>query len=244
MRELSLFTGCGGGLYASRILGWRTVAMCERDPYCQDVLRARQQDGTFDMCPIFDDVFSLDGTPWRGRVDVLTGGFPCQPFSVAGRRLAGEDPRDGWPHTARLIGEVRPAIAFLENVPGLLTADHGRYFGRILSDLAAIGYDACWTVLGAADVGAPHRRERLWIYAYLPNALRAGLQGLRRAEREQAQNAISSFEGWWADEPDVGRVAHGVARRGDRLRALGNGQCPQSAVAAFLYLHAIATRGV
>lgn len=302
MRELSLFTGSGGGIWASRMLGWQTVAMVERDEYCQQVLRARQEDGDFDECPIYDDVFTFDGLPWRGRVDVLSAGFPCQPFSVAGRRLAGEDERDGWPHTSRLIREVRPSIAWLENVPGLLTADGGRYFGRILGDLAETGYDALWRVLGAADVGAPHRRDRLWIYAYLPrahsellrqqqeperwrsseaqlgddgaqkpmanphsqrqlqpqgrernqrrrtghrgsalsNTYGEGLQGQCEPKRAGSQHPIASLSRGWGVEPDVGRVAHGVASRGDRIKALGNGQCPQSMVAAFLTLRAAA----
>lgn len=281
MRELSLFTGAGGGLYGSHILGWRTVAMCERDEYCQRVLRARQQEGVFDACPIYDDVRTLDGTLWRGHVDVLSSGFPCQPFSVAGRRMAGEDARDGWPHTARIIREVRPAIAWLENVPGLLTADNGRYFGRILSDLAEAGYDAVWRVLGAADVGAPHRRDRLWIYAYAPNAHGELLRQQQEPERggdrkaqpgdngaqepladpngqrqlqpqgsEPNQRRRSSYRSgqdlarWWDTEPSVGRVAYGVAYRKYRIRALGNGQCPQSMVAAFLTLRVAAMRGL
>ena len=284
MRELSLFTGSGGGIWASRMLGWQTVAMVERDEYCQQVLRARQEDGDFDECPIYDDVFAFDGNPWRGRVDVLSAGFPCQPFSVAGRRLAGEDERDGWPHTARIIREVRPAIAWLENVPGLLTADGGRYFGRILGDLAEAGYDAVWRVLGAADVGAPHRRDRLWIYAHLPDAHREllrqqpeperwgdratqsgddgaaqslanpnstlpdadgeGFQGQCKPKRTEPQHPLTSLSRWWAAEPAVGRVADGVAHRSDRIKALGNGQCPQSMVAAFLTLRAAAIGGL
>jgi len=240
MRELSLFTGAGGGIWASRMLGWQTVAMVEREEYCQQVLRARQEDGDFDECPIFDDVFAFDGHPWRGRVDVLSAGFPCQPFSVAGRRLAGEDERDGWPHTARIIREVRPSIAWLENVTGLLTADGGRYFGRILGDLAEAGYDAVWRVLGAADVGAPHRRDRLWIYAYLPHTNGEGLQGQCEPKRTRETHPIASLSRGWNVEPSVGRVAHGVASRSDRIKALGNGQCPQCAVVAFLTLRTAA----
>jgi len=218
---------------------------------------------------------SLDGTSWRGHVDVLSAGFPCQPFSVAGRRLAGEDERDGWPDTARLIREVRPSIAWLENVPGLLAADGGRYFGRILGDLAEAGYDAVWRVLGAADVGAPHRRARLWIYAWQPVAYtdsqwkpqlqghkpqsrgrssnRTGalsdtngerLERSRQPERAQSQHPLSSLSRGWDVEPDVGRVADGVASRRDRIKALGNGQCPQSMVAAFLTLRAVAMQGL
>jgi DNA (cytosine-5)-methyltransferase 1 len=162
LQELALFAGAGGGLLGGVLLGWDTVCAVEWDQYACDVLRARQRDGVFHDFPIWSDVKTFNGRPWRGRVDVITAGFPCQPLSVAGRRQASADLRDGWPHTARILGEVRPRWALLENVPGILTAEGGRYFGRLLGDVAALGYDARWCVLGAADVGAPHQRDRWW----------------------------------------------------------------------------------
>lgn len=170
MNELSLFTGAGGGILGTHgLLGWKCRGYVEWEPYCQKVIAQRIQDGILDEAPIFGDVraFVSDGYArrYRGMVDVVTGGFPCQPFSVAGKQKAGNDERDMWPATLSVVREVRPRFVFLENVPGLLAGSHG-YFGRILGGLAEAGYDARWCVLGADDVGAPHRRKRLWIVAH------------------------------------------------------------------------------
>lgn len=164
LREISMFTGAGGGVLAARLLGWETVQYVEWDSYCQEVLRARIKDGFFHEAPIHDDVSTFDGTPFFGKVDVVSAGFPCQPFSVAGKQESDNDERNRWPDTIRVIREVRPKHAFLENVPGLLTGGHG-YFGTVLRDLAESGYHATWSCLPAAAIGAPHRRDRLWILA-------------------------------------------------------------------------------
>jgi DNA (cytosine-5)-methyltransferase 1 len=115
-----------------------------------------------DPFPIWDDIRTFDATEWRGKVDVITAGFPCQPFSVAGQRARENDERNMWPDTLRCIRELGPRYCLLENVPGLVRCD---YFGQILGDLADAGYDAEWDIVSAADVGAPHRRRRLWIVA-------------------------------------------------------------------------------
>ena len=261
LRELSLFSGAGGGLLATQhLLGWRAVCYVERDPYCQRVLKQRMADGLLHDAPIWDDCRTFDGKPWRGLVDVISAGFPCQPFSVAGARKAGADERNGWPWVARLVREVGPRYVFLENVCGLLASSHG-YFGTVLGDLAESGYDVRWTCLSAAQCGAPHLRNRLWIVATLADAETLADPSLRRCgEQEEGQNQLqgrakterpgaaladadgnrekrnqsqnrqgsgSKQSGWWRFEPDVGRVAHGVAARMDRLKALGNGQVPQ-----------------
>ena len=161
-RELSLFTGAGGGVLASRLLGWRTVGYVEWDAFCQELLIERIRRGWLEDAPVFGDIDAFDGRPWRGLVDVVSAGFPCQPFSVAGRQQGSADHRNKWPETHRVIREVRPAFAFLENVAGLLANE---YFGRVLGDLAELGYDAEWCTYSAQDVGAPHRRKRLWILA-------------------------------------------------------------------------------
>lgn len=162
MRELALFAGAGGGLLASKLLGWRTVCAVEWDDYARNVLVARQNDGTFETFPIWDDVQTFDGTEWRGRVDVISGGFPCQDISSAGKGAGIDGEKSGmWKHFARIISEVRPQCVFVENSP-MLTS---RGLGRVLGDLAALGFDAEWGVLSAADVGANHRRERIWILA-------------------------------------------------------------------------------
>ena len=163
LNELALFAGAGGGILGGHLLGWRTVCAVEKAPYRREVLLRRQRDGVLPVFPIWDDVRTFDGEPWSGLVDVVSAGFPCQPFSVAGKQRGADDERNGWPDTIRIIRQVQPRFAFLENVPGLLSSG---YFGRVLGDLAEAGYDAVWTVLGADDAGAPHRRKRLWILGY------------------------------------------------------------------------------
>jgi DNA (cytosine-5)-methyltransferase 1 len=168
--ELALFAGAGGGLLATKwLLGFRTVCYVENAAYPVEILKARIRDGWLDDAPIWGDARTFDGRPWRGCVDIVTAGFPCQPFSSAGRRLADRDERNLWPDTIRIIREIRPNFALLENVPALLYGSHG-YFGRILGDLAESGYDARWRMLSAAEVGAPHRRDRIWILAYSGNS--------------------------------------------------------------------------
>jgi DNA (cytosine-5)-methyltransferase 1 len=169
LHELALFAGAGGGILGGHLLGWRTVCAVERDPYAAAVLAQRQNDGALYPFPIWDDVCTFDGRPWRGRVDVISGGFPCQDISVAGRGAGLSGERSGlWREFARIIREVVPRYVFVENSPALAF----RGLDVVLSDLAAMGYDAEWGVFGADDVGAPHKRERMWIVAQLSDALR------------------------------------------------------------------------
>jgi len=168
MNELSLFTGAGGGLLATKyLLNWKTIGYVEIDEYCQAVLAQRIKDGYLDPAPIFGDIrkFISEGyaKTYKGMVDVITAGFPCQPFSVAGQQKGELDERNMWPETFQTICQVRPQFAYLENVPSLLSFD---YIRRIYGDLAEAGYNARWCMLGADDVGAPHRRKRWWLLAY------------------------------------------------------------------------------
>jgi len=166
MNELGLFAGAGGGLLASQYLvGCKTVCYVEIDSYCVSVLKARIADGVLDDAPIWDDIRTFCGEPWRGKVDLVSGGFPCTPWSVAGKQRGERDDRNLWPDTVRIIAEVQPRWVFLENVSGILAGSHG-YFGRILGDLAQVGYDARWGVLSAKGCRAPHLRKRLWIVGY------------------------------------------------------------------------------
>lgn len=165
MNELCLFAGIGGGSLGTKLLGFETVCYVEKDSYCIDVLTTRIREGYLCDAPIWDDIKTFNGKPWRGLVDIITAGFPCQPFSVAGKQKAEGDDRNMWPDTIRVIREVRPGFCLLENVPGLLSESHG-YFGQILRELSASGYNARWCVVSAADVGAPHLRKRLWVLAY------------------------------------------------------------------------------
>jgi DNA (cytosine-5)-methyltransferase 1 len=386
MHELALFAGAGGGLLATKwLLGWETVCYVEKEEYPVRIIKARIRDGLLDDAPIWSDVRSFtkrnnQARPFirqlraiRGSL-VVTAGFPCQPFSLAGKSRAEADERNGWPDTVRIIREIRPAWVFLENVPGLLAGSHG-YYGTILQELAQSGYDARWRVLSAAEMGAPHQRDRLWIVAHAqeqhravdgpkasqprrggeamadsslfgsfrsstrpaapdqkrhnqarqqggatefyeavpggqtlahtdrqrqpqqgwseqkergrvgygrqavgdpecqglairqgvrgntpaqrPAAIGAGdqggeIQGANTDRRHEMEQRVGSGETgkrakrsftqpgcpgpWWATEPDVGRVADGVASRVDRLKALGNGQVPDVAALAWVEL--------
>ncbi len=220
MNELALFAGAGGGILGAHLLGWRTVCAVEKEPYCREVLLRRQRDGVLPLFPIWDDCNTFDGNAWSGIVDVVTAGFPCQPFSVAGKQAAGDDERNGWPATLRIVSEVGPRFVLLENVPGLLSAGNG-YLGQVLGDLAEIGYDSVWDCFPASAIGAPHERDRLWVLAYTDSAQR---QGGRVPLRASAQHADTGGAGWWQAEPAVDRVVDGLAHRMDRLKALGNGQ--------------------
>ena len=162
MNELHLFAGVGGGILAGQLLGHRCVCAVEYEPYAQAVLVARQNDGTFPPFPIWDDVRTFDGRPWRGAVDVVCGGFPCQDISAAGNGDGIDGERSGlWREMARIVGEVRPRYVFVENSPLLV----GRGLAVVLGDLADMGYDAQWFRLSASDCGAPHRRDRCWLVA-------------------------------------------------------------------------------
>lgn len=268
MNELALFAGAGGGILGGHLLGWRTVCAVERDAYAAQVLAQRQNDGALETFPIWSDVCSFDGRPWRGLVDVVSGGFPCQDISAAGNGAGIDGERSGlWREMARIISEIRPHFVFVENSPLLV----GRGLAVVLGDLAEMGYDAQWCIVSASDVGAPHQRERCWVVADDNSARQpqqAGQQqecrvgaeysgkDLADAVREREQRIITGkpytqvrqeprerqnrprCDGfrWWPIEPRVGRVADGVASRVDRIKALGNGQVPRVAAAAFTIL--------
>ena len=323
----SLFSGIGGLDLGLERAGHTVRWQVEANPYCQRILAKH-----WPHVPCYPDVTQLTGTE-LAPVDLICGGFPCQPVSHAGLQKGTDDDRWLWPHFARLLGVLRPRYVLLENVPGLLTTNGGHAFGAILADLADSGYDAEWDSLPAAAVGAPHLRYRVFIIASLPDAERhrAGVQSRHApsggqawepshaskptlvrpedwkadAERlapsrqdvadaeggvftgfigrtepafglaghsetladaedfresrgddsgtrpEQDQTDRLSCQprrgrgtgrhadtsrffdapigGEWLPEPDVGRVAHGVSHRVDRLKALGNAVVPQMA---------------
>ena len=234
LNELALFAGAGGGILGGKLLGWRTVCAVEWEPYPASVLCARQNDGLLPPFPIWDDVQTFDGKPWAGIVDVVSGGFPCQDISVAGKGDGLDGERSGmWREMARIIGEVRPRYAFVENSPMLVT----RGLERVLADLTAMGYDSRWGVISASDIGANHRRERIWIYARLGDAKSARFPTRFKGQgkRQSWGTGIGSAQ-WWEAEPNMGRVADGVAARVDRLKAIGNGQVPLCAATAWRIL--------
>lgn len=271
LNVLDLFSGIGGfSLGLERTGGFRTVAFCEIEPFPRKVL-AKHWPGV----PIYDDVRTLTAdTLARDGIaaDVICGGFPCQDISLAGKGAGIDGERSGlWSEYARLIGELRPRYVIVENVAALL----GRGLDRVLGDLASLGFDAEWHCIPASAVGAPHRRDRLWIVAhpqhdgrleqgreYLASvsgsarsqwreqavAAGGGREDVANADRQYAQGQqpgisrtqkrprpvqrqagplLTGVGGEWATEPSVGRVAHGVPARVDRLRALGNAVVPQ-----------------
>ena len=239
MNELALFAGAGGGILAGRLLGWRTVAAVEIEDYPRRVLLQRQADGFLPRFPIWDDIRTFDGKPWRGKVDVITGGFPCQDISAAGKGVGLDGERSGlWGEMARVICEVRPSYAFIENSP-MLTI---RGLDRVLCDLAQMGFDAQWGIVGAADVGAKHQRDRIWIVAKLPPPLEMAYTNNTKRRRQlrrlwsvqkcnQEWNTYSTF-----NQPEPVRMVDGVAYRLDRLSACGNGQVAFCAATAWKIL--------
>ena len=191
LRSIELCAGYGGFTLGLRDYGIRTVAYVERDSYAAATLVARMAEQRLDQAPIWDDLCTFDGTAWRGRVDIITAGFPCQPFSTAGNQRGVDDERWIWPNIAGIIADVRPRYVFLENVTGLIRAG----LAHVLTDLAALGFDAEWGVLSAAAVGAPHRRQRVWILA--------DASGINEREPDNATRTQSRSH----TRPDVGRVS-------------------------------------
>jgi DNA (cytosine-5)-methyltransferase 1 len=222
MNELALFAGAGGGLLASALLGWKTVCAVELDWYSRCILTQRQNDGLSAVFPIWDDIRTFDGRPWRGIVDVVSGGFPCQAFSTA---AAGNNTADDlWPEMRRIVADVAPGYVWAENV----SKDA---INKAADDLEKMDYEVRCISLGASDLGADHIRERHWLLAYADDKSKL-LRGLN------AEMAVSKgFQtGVWQTFSDESRMADGLAYRMDRFKATGNGQVPSVAVAACIEL--------
>jgi DNA (cytosine-5)-methyltransferase 1 len=289
----SLFAGIGGIDLGLERAGWTGRWQVEWDPFCQHVLAHHWPDVTR-----YGDITAVDWSTVE-RVDLIAGGFPCQPVSIAGKQAGQADDRWLWPEFVRSIRALRPRFVLVENVRNLLAVNDGGPFGEVLGDLAALGYDAEWDCIPAAAVGAPHLRDRVWIVGHrrelgaperVPDP---GSDGLRierewieapergdsappqlgrdgasrdvadtdRSGRQEQRGSVAvepeqrpaergsetledpdglsverrgwgrgvaqTGQRWWSVEPDVGRVAHGVPARVDRLRALGNAVVPQ-----------------
>jgi len=245
---LDLFSGIGGfSLGLDRTGGFETVAFCEIEEFPRKVLRKHWPE-----VPIYEDVRELTGTKLAADgisgIDVITGGFPCQDLSVAGRRAGmGEGTRSGlWSEIVRLIGELSPSFVIVENVAALLAGpseQRGGWFGRVLGDLAECGYDAEWENIPAAAVGHAHMRERAWFMAYPQQIERvrpffAGYDAAQRAWgnapvwmqnglRSQVGASVPSVFGARVDQPDHNGMADGVSDWSYRLAALGNAVVPQ-----------------
>lgn len=183
LRSLALCAGIGGldlGVKLARP-EHRLVGAVERQAYCAAVLVARMGEARLDQAPIWDDLATFDGSPWRGAVDLITAGYPCQPESLAGSRRGSDDERWLWDEVWRVVREVGPALVFLENVPGHLSGT----FGRVVGDMAASGWRVEWDCVPACTVGACHERDRLFVLAANPDRSDVRLE----PERHQRQSA-------------------------------------------------------
>ena len=230
MNELALFAGAGGGILGGKLLGWRTVCAVEYEPHAAAILAKRQNDGILQPFPIWDDVRTFDGKPWKGCVDVVSGGFPYQDISAAGKGEGINGERSGlWGEMARIIGEVRPNKVLVENSP-MLTS---RGLGIVLGNLAEMGYDAKWGVLASSHVGIPCKRERIWILA--------SSNGVDMYSRDELQSVVKHYNKWWPTSrfpcddfagrtfvkcPSWVRMDNGVANPLDHIARIGNGQVP------------------
>jgi DNA (cytosine-5)-methyltransferase 1 len=248
--ELSLFTGAGGGLLGTKLLGWKAIGYVEKEPYCQKVIRQRIADGILDAAPIFGDIrkFISEGyaASYQGMVDVITGGFPCQDISCAGTGKGIEGERSGlWNEMSTVIRIVRPKYVFVENSPMLLI----RGLGTVLRDLAEMGFNAKWGVLGSEHCGYPHKRARIWIMAYSndiglqkQSADTTSIGQLNEIPNALAfdRNETELFDGLvWPSEPEIWRVVDGVANWMDRIKATGNMQVPAVVASAWRLLSGI-----
>ena len=233
MTHLSLFTGIGGLDLAAEWAGFKTVGQCEWADYPTKVLEKHWPD-----VPRWRDIHDLSANDFvrrtgRTTVDCISGGFPCQPHSVAGLRKASCDERDLWPEYRRVIGEIRPKWVVAENVRGLLSSEDGRFFRSILRDFADLGFNVGWCCFRAADVGAVHARERIAIIAH------SGCIGLQRRGYEEEKRVpifkpkgihtflLSRLKKDDLSEAAVLRKNDGIPGRVDRTKCLGNAVCPQ-----------------
>ena len=244
MNELALFAGGGGSILAGKLLGWRTICAVEIDAGARRILLSRQRDGIIEPFPIWDDVRTFDGKPWNGSIDVVTGGFPCQDISQCGHGSGIDGARSGlWVEMARIVREIRPKFVFVENSP-MLTS---RGLGRVLGDLAGMGFNARWGVFRASSIGAAHNRPRIYILAYSDSAELESLDiqkhkiiDQKESRRRQFARAIDAAipaddYSSMPRDPDV------LARGMDGLKATGNGWVPVVAARAWRILNATAS---
>jgi len=228
MKHLDLFSGIGGFALAARWAGIETVAFCEIEEFPRKVLQKN-----FPGVPIHRDIRELDGSEYEG-IDIITGGYPCQPFSEAGKRKGKEDDRHLWPEMLRIIKQARPAWVIAENVAGHITLG----LDSVLHDLEGEGYATRAVVLPACSVDSPHRRDRVWILANAKGQrCNNGNDSKDKREADRAQypftdkgGVVSWMEtGRWPCEPTIPRVANGVPNRVDRNKGLGNAIVPEIA---------------
>ncbi len=222
LSHLDLFSGIGGfslGLESAGVA--KTVAFCDYEKWCQKVLKKH-----WPHLPIYGDVKELTHERLKedgiDTVDIITGGYPCQPFSVAGSQKGEQDPRHVWPEMFRLIQELRPVFVIGENVSGHIKLG----LDTVLEDLESEGYTARAFSISATSIGANHKRERVWIIAH-SNSQRLQGFGAKHELREGKTKVPFSWLRWWESEPRIRRVAHGIPQRVDRLKGLGNSVVPR-----------------
>jgi DNA (cytosine-5)-methyltransferase 1 len=248
LQLLSFCTGYGGIERGLELAGvsFRTITHVEIEAFTIANLVEKMEEGRMVSAPIWTNVKTLPLEVFRDRVDILTGGYPCQPFSAAGQRKGAEDPRHLWPHILRAIDVIRPRRVFFENVEGHISLG----LQEVIESLEIRGYKTAWGIFSASEVGAPHRRKRVFIMAHTSSER---LQGHRRLEQEQVSQGWQGENGHtWPSRPgqkqheweeprtvksELGGAVDGTRNRVDRLRLLGNGVVPQTAALAWITLN-------
>lgn len=239
LTNISLFSGAGGLDLGARLVGgFRTVCYVENDPYAQAVLMSRMRDGQLDDAPIWDDVRTFDGHPFRG-VDIVSGGFPCQPHSSAGERRGANDSRNLWPDYMRILRECKPRFILAENVIGIF--DTG-YAITVLADLEEAGYCATPFSSSACSIGASHMRRRVFFLAHAKGSGRWKIKRSDGSRKEILESARRSYQSFWFKEisSEFLRVDDGLAFGLDRHRLTGNGVVPQTVASAWQRIKEIA----
>lgn len=229
MKTIDLFAGIGGFALAAEWMGWETVAWVEQNTYCQEHILKHY----FPNAQGFDKIENFDGTEYRNTIDIITGGFPCQPFSNNGEKRGVNDDRYLWHEMFRAIQDVQPHTVIIENVYGLVTMENGKTLHRILLDLEGEGYRTQPIIIPACAVQADHRRDRIFIIAH-STSKRLQRSIMEKCEKIQQQpqtndsmGHIKSVAEYDLSKSRFLRTSDGISSRMDRTKALGNAVVPQ-----------------
>lgn len=246
MKHASLFSGIGGFDLAAQWMGWENIFQVEKDEFCQKVLTKN-----FPKVKRYGDIKQFDGTPYRGSIDILTGGFPCQPYSSAGKRKGTEDDRHLWPEMLRIISEIQPTWIVGENVDGIINWSEGLVFEEVQKSLEDKGYEVQSCVLPACGVQGAHRRYRVWFIAHH--------QGITFEEHKMDQKARTACKSGepcrrqasdiWSPSGETNFIElagelYGIPNRVDRVKSLGNAIVPQVAFEIFKAIEQTMKSGV